>query len=56
MLFMKFVTRRGTQHDTCTGLDAQTFVPRGNVPVARRGRQFLLVGVYVMAWLIRDDR
>ena len=56
MLFMMFVTRRGTQHGTCTGLDAQTYVPRGNVPVARRGRRFLRVGVYVIAWLIRDDR
>ena len=41
MLFMTFVTRRGTQNGTCTGLDAQTYVPRGNVPVARRGRRFL---------------
>src|SRR3954469_6002224 len=41
MLFMTFVTRRGTRHGTCTGLEAQTFVPRGNVPVARRGRRFL---------------
>ena len=41
MLFMTFVTRRGTHHGTCTGLDAQTYVPRGNVPVARRGRRFL---------------
>ena len=56
MLFMTFVTRRGTRHGTCTGLDAQTYVPRGNVPVARRGRRFLSVGVYVIAWLIRDDR
>ena len=56
MLFMTFVTRRGTRHGTCTGLDAQTFVPRGNVPVASRGRRFLCVGVYMIAWLIRDDR
>ena len=41
MLFMTFVTRRGTRHGTCTGLEAQTFVPRGNVPVAQRGRRFL---------------
>ena len=56
MLFMTFVTHRGTRHGTCTRLEAQTFVPRGNVPVARRGRRFLRVGVYVMSWLIRDDR
>ena len=31
MLFMTFVTRRGTRHGTCTKLDAQTYVPRGNV-------------------------
>ena len=41
MLFMTFVTRRGTRHGTCTGLDTQTYVPRGNIPVARRGRRFL---------------
>ena len=41
MLFMTFVTRRGTRYGTCTGLEAQTYVPRGNVPVARRGRRFL---------------
>ena len=56
MLFMTFVTRRGTRHGTCTGLDAQTYVPRGNVLVARQGHQFLSVGVYAIAWLIRDDR
>ena len=41
MLFMTFVTRRGTRHGTCAGLDAQTYVPRGNVPMAGRGRRFL---------------
>ena len=41
MLFMTFVTRRGTRHGTCTGLHAQTYVPRGNVPVAQRARRFL---------------
>src|SRR3954467_8996316 len=41
MLFMTFVTRRGTRHGTCTSLEAQTVVPRGNVSVARRGRRFL---------------
>ena len=56
MLFMTFVTRRGTRHGTCTGLDAQTYVPRGNVLVARRGCRFLRVVVYVISWLIRDDR
>ena len=34
MLCMMFVTRRGTRHGTCAGLEAQTYVPRGNVPVA----------------------
>ena len=41
MLCMTFVTRRGTRHGTCAVLEAQTVVPRGNVPVARRGRRFL---------------
>ena len=41
MLCMTLVTRRGTRHGTCTGLDAQTYAPRGNVPVARRGRRYL---------------
>ena len=41
MLCMTFVNRRGTRHGTCARLEAQTYVPRGNVPVTRRGRQFL---------------
>ena len=41
MLCMMFVTRRGTRHGTCAGLEAHTYVPRGNVPVARQGRRFL---------------
>ena len=51
-----FVTRHGTRHGTYAGMEAHTYVPRGNVPVARRGRRFLSVRVYVIAWLIRDDR
>ena len=56
MLCMTFVTRRGTRHGTRAGLEAQTYVPRGNIPVARRGCRFLRVVVYVISWLIRDDR
>ena len=29
MLCMTFVTRRGTRHGPCAGLEAQTYVPRG---------------------------
>ena len=44
MLFMTFVTRRGTRHGTCTRLEAQMFVPRGNVPVALTRTSVPLIG------------